>query len=228
MTRSMRCCWASASSSSRTDWSPPAAIREDVAARPRTPYVAELMGRNLWRGRADGVTVVVDGGGVLQVADSADGPVLVSAPPSALALHRRRPSGSARNVWRGRVTALETVGERVRVRLEGEPHAVAEVTPRAVADLGIGEGATVWISLKATELDVYSCVKADRMNVTVLGGGSWGTTVASLSAARNPTILWARNAEVAQQIDEEHVNESYLPGSSSTTTCEAPPTSKRR
>ena len=50
------------------------------------------------------------------------------------------------------------------------------------------------------------------MNVTVLGAGSWGTTVASLSAARKPTILWARNAEVAQQIDAEHVNESYLSG----------------
>jgi glycerol-3-phosphate dehydrogenase (NAD(P)+) len=49
------------------------------------------------------------------------------------------------------------------------------------------------------------------MNVTVLGAGSWGTTVASLTMALNPTILWARNPEVAAEINAEHTNASYLP-----------------
>ena len=50
------------------------------------------------------------------------------------------------------------------------------------------------------------------MQVTVLGGGSWGTTVASLVSSRNPTMLWARNPVVAAEINTEHSNESYLPG----------------
>src|SRR5580704_1840661 len=50
------------------------------------------------------------------------------------------------------------------------------------------------------------------MKVTVLGAGSWGTTVAALSAPRNPTTLWARSAEVAGQIDADHTNPGYLPG----------------
>jgi glycerol-3-phosphate dehydrogenase (NAD(P)+) len=50
------------------------------------------------------------------------------------------------------------------------------------------------------------------MNVTVLGAGSWGTTVASLVCGRNPTVLWARNADVAKAITTDHVNEGYLPG----------------
>jgi glycerol-3-phosphate dehydrogenase (NAD(P)+) len=50
------------------------------------------------------------------------------------------------------------------------------------------------------------------MKVTVLGGGSWGTTMASLVAPRHPTVLWARDPEVAQQINERHVNAAYLPG----------------
>jgi glycerol-3-phosphate dehydrogenase (NAD(P)+) len=50
------------------------------------------------------------------------------------------------------------------------------------------------------------------MNVTVLGAGSWGTTVASLVAAHNETMLWARNPAVAQSIDKDHVNEEYLAG----------------
>ena len=49
------------------------------------------------------------------------------------------------------------------------------------------------------------------MNVTVLGAGSWGTTVASLTTALNPTILWARNPEVAAEVNESHTNATYLP-----------------
>ena len=51
------------------------------------------------------------------------------------------------------------------------------------------------------------------MNVTVLGAGSWGTTVASLTTALNPTILWARNAEVAAEVNDAHTNATYLPSS---------------
>lgn len=50
------------------------------------------------------------------------------------------------------------------------------------------------------------------MNVTVLGAGSWGTTVASIVSKRNDTMLWARNAEVAEEITKEHTNSSYLAG----------------
>ena len=50
------------------------------------------------------------------------------------------------------------------------------------------------------------------MQVTVLGAGSWGTTMASLVAARHATTIWARSPETAEEIDGRHSNESYLPG----------------
>ncbi|MGH9094957.1 MAG: NAD(P)H-dependent glycerol-3-phosphate dehydrogenase [Acidimicrobiales bacterium] len=50
------------------------------------------------------------------------------------------------------------------------------------------------------------------MRVAVLGGGSWGTTVASLTTARHPTTLWARNLDVVEEINKQHTNEQYLPG----------------
>lgn len=50
------------------------------------------------------------------------------------------------------------------------------------------------------------------MQVTVLGGGSWGTTVASLVASRNDTMLWARNPDVAEEINSQHSNTGYLSG----------------
>lgn len=46
--------------------------------------------------------------------------------------------------------------------------------------------------------------------VAVLGGGSWGTTVASLAAANAQTTIWARDAEVAREICEQHTNSRYL------------------
>jgi glycerol-3-phosphate dehydrogenase (NAD(P)+) len=50
------------------------------------------------------------------------------------------------------------------------------------------------------------------MRVTVLGAGSWGTTVASLVAGRNDTMLWARDGDVAAEIRGEQANSRYLPG----------------
>ena len=51
-----------------------------------------------------------------------------------------------------------------------------------------------------------------NLRAAVLGGGSWGTTVASLVAENLPTILWARRAESVDEINREHSNETYLPG----------------
>jgi glycerol-3-phosphate dehydrogenase (NAD(P)+) len=47
---------------------------------------------------------------------------------------------------------------------------------------------------------------------TVLGAGSWGTTVAHLLAHNTPTVLWARDPEVAAEVDGKATNERYLPG----------------
>ena len=49
------------------------------------------------------------------------------------------------------------------------------------------------------------------MNVTVLGAGSWGTTMASLVAPRHSTVLWARSPDVAKSVNEDHANPAYLP-----------------
>jgi glycerol-3-phosphate dehydrogenase (NAD(P)+) len=50
------------------------------------------------------------------------------------------------------------------------------------------------------------------MRVTVLGAGSWGTTVASLLCRRDhEVLLWARNPEVAGEVSEQHTNAEYLP-----------------
>ena len=51
-----------------------------------------------------------------------------------------------------------------------------------------------------------------ELKVGLLGGGSWGTTVASLVARNAPITLWARNADTVDEINRDHTNEKYLPG----------------
>ncbi len=48
------------------------------------------------------------------------------------------------------------------------------------------------------------------MKITVLGAGSWGTTVAALTARRHDTMIWARDMHVANSISTEHRNPKYL------------------
>ena len=50
------------------------------------------------------------------------------------------------------------------------------------------------------------------LNVGLLGGGSWGTTVASLTARNANTTIWARNEATVNEINASHTNSKYLPG----------------
>lgn len=49
------------------------------------------------------------------------------------------------------------------------------------------------------------------LKVGLLGGGSWGTTVAALVARNAPITMWARNAEAVREINTDHTNSRYLP-----------------
>ena len=49
-----------------------------------------------------------------------------------------------------------------------------------------------------------------QARVAVVGSGSWGTTVASITARNTSTVLWARRAEIAEEIERDHLNSAYL------------------
>ncbi len=126
----------------------------EVTRRPRSAFVARLVGLNLLEGTATGTTVAV-GDAEVVTASPADGPVFLAVAPSAVALYRSRPDGSPRNTWPVPVEDLEAVGDRVRVALGGSIPLIADVTPSAVADLALTPGDLVWATLKATEIEVY-------------------------------------------------------------------------
>ena len=127
----------------------------EVTARPRSKYVADLVGVNLLRGTAHAGEIALHAGATLRAAEPVDGEVFAVIHPRAVALHRAHPEGSPRNVWRGRAATVDLQGDRVRVRVEGDIAIVAEVTPAAVSELALAEGGEVWASVKATEIAVY-------------------------------------------------------------------------
>nr|WSZ94334.1 ABC transporter permease [Streptomyces sp. NBC_00857] len=128
----------------------------EVTRHPRSPWVARMLGRNAWTGTSgpDGLRLA-DGGRLVVAEPPADGErVLAIIAPEAVSVHRERPGGSPRNVWRGTVREITALGSRLRVLITSDeaPDLIAEITPGAAAELGLAEGVSVWTSVKATEV----------------------------------------------------------------------------
>jgi molybdate transport system ATP-binding protein len=126
-----------------------------VTARPRTDYVARLVGLNLFRGLATGHAVRLAGGFTLTAADRLDGDAFVVFPPAAVALHPRRPEGSPRNAWPAIITGIQRHGDYLRIQLAGPVVVAADVTPAAAAQLRLAPGQQVWAAVKAAETRAY-------------------------------------------------------------------------
>ena len=57
------------------------------------------------------------------------------------------------------MSSAEPHGAGVRVEIAGAPDAessiLAEITPAAVAELGIVAGSSMWVAVKASDIDIY-------------------------------------------------------------------------
>ena len=136
--------------------------RDDLLRYPRSRYVAELMGTNLFAGSsagAPGAAALRTPDGEIAVAQGgAAGDVFLTVDPRQITLHPHAPEGSAQNVLEGPILELTPEppsGERIRVVLGTRPPLVAEVTREAVAALSLREGMTVYASFKATGVRTY-------------------------------------------------------------------------
>ncbi len=126
-----------------------------ITTRPRTDYVARLVGLNLYRGRSDATVVRLPGDFTLTTATAQDGEVFVAFPPAAVALFAERPDGSPRNTWPAVVETVSRHGDNLRIELRGPITVAADVTPGAAVQLELAPGREVWAALKATEATSY-------------------------------------------------------------------------
>ncbi|MEX0666155.1 MAG: ABC transporter ATP-binding protein [Acidimicrobiia bacterium] len=127
----------------------------EVREQPRTRYVADVAGLNLYRGTAGTDGLVLESGAHLVSAQRLTGPAFAVVHPRSVALHERRPEGTPRNVWQGVVRHLDPEGDRARVHVDAPVPMTAEVTSAALAELRLAEGSAVWVSVKATEVTLY-------------------------------------------------------------------------
>jgi molybdate transport system ATP-binding protein len=136
---------------------------DEIRDAPKTPYAAELVCLNLFRGQLrvvePGVGQIETGRGDVVVAIGADrtaGEVSGLLHPSDVSIHLNEPEGSPRNVVRGQISSIDLGGDRARVRIASRPELVAEVTLGSLSRLGLHPGQTVWASFKAVEVRVVS------------------------------------------------------------------------
>ena len=50
-----------------------------------------------------------------------------------------------------------------------------------------------------------------KVNIGVIGGGAWGTTIAKLLSEKNPNVLlWAKETQVKESIEKNRINKIFL------------------
>jgi molybdate transport system ATP-binding protein len=138
----------------------------EVLTRPRSAFAARIAGLDLVPGRSSADGLVTGEGTVVagthpEPVDDGERAVALFAPAS-VAVFRDKPDGSPRTTLPVRLAAMEPHGELVRLRaatVDGGPGWVdglaADVTPAAVAELGVEPGDQVWFAVKAAEVTVH-------------------------------------------------------------------------
>ncbi len=140
-------------------------VGEELLRRPRSRYVASLMGLNLFYGKVlsrntDGLAEIATQDGILHViSEDVQEDTFVAVDPREITLHIIPPTGTAQNVFEGPIVELAPeppLGERVRVVLGTQPTLVAEITAHSVQSLQLSEGVKVFASFKATAARSYN------------------------------------------------------------------------
>ncbi len=126
----------------------------DIRLHPRSRYAADLAGMNLFEGTAANGVVDVDSHELYMPAHDVAGGVIVTFHPRAVALHRAKPEGSPRNTWKTTIAHIESLGDTARIATSSPLALIAEVTTESARSLELVPGVAVWVSIKATELDV--------------------------------------------------------------------------
>jgi molybdate transport system ATP-binding protein len=90
------------------------------------------------------------------VPHGARGEVFVAVRPSTVAVAAGPADGNGTGTsWRARITGLTQLADRIRLDLDGQPPAQVDVTPAQVAELSLRPGSEVWLTVAATDLEIY-------------------------------------------------------------------------
>ena len=129
---------------------------QEITARPKTRYVAELAGINMYSGTILNNVLTTPTGATIVTATDGHGPSHAVIRPQSISIHRNLDrTSSPRNVWPGVITHIDNLGDRSRVSISGPLPQTVEVTSTSVATLGLAPGEDIWTSVKATDIETY-------------------------------------------------------------------------
>ncbi len=137
-----------------------------VLTAPRSSFGATLAGLNLLggvvtdaTGKGEGAELTTPSGFRLTGIAAEDfTPAAAAAAvfrPSSVAVFMETPTGSPRNHWPVVIASMEPGTAAVRLRTSGVPEVAVDVTPAAVAEMGLAPGMSVYLSVKATEVLIH-------------------------------------------------------------------------
>ena len=124
---------------------------DELRDHPRSAYVADLVGLNVYTGNASAHRLRLPKTEITS-GDQHHGPARATIHPRSVILHREPPQGSPRNVWEGSIVGIDRSFDLVRVVVEGPLRITATVTEDGLAAIDGHMGATVWASVKASEV----------------------------------------------------------------------------
>lgn len=133
---------------------------EEVFRRPNSEQVARFVGvQNLFRGRlqplGDGYSRLHLDDISITVVGEAKGEAHLSIRPEEIVLSREPLHSSARNSFRGRITAIEDRGTLAYVAVEVPPVFTSVITHRSLEEMGLRVGEEVHIAFKASAVHLF-------------------------------------------------------------------------
>jgi molybdate/tungstate transport system ATP-binding protein len=115
-------------------------------------------GMNVFSGlckTVNGESDVVVGGGVsIACAAGREGRVVVRVRPEDIIVSKTPVETSARNKFRGRIVGVEESGSIIRLRIDAGRVFTAHITRRTLAEMGLNVGSDVYISFKASAVEL--------------------------------------------------------------------------
>jgi molybdopterin-binding protein len=133
---------------------------QDVLRRPKSEFVAMFaLSRNVFIGEAtdaqDGRALIDVGQAKLEAVTSARGRVHASLRPEDISISMEPLSSTARNSFCGTIVEIIDRGTLVLVTVNVPPEFSCLVTSKSFSELNLRKGVRVWISFKASAINVF-------------------------------------------------------------------------
>jgi molybdopterin-binding protein len=133
---------------------------EEIFRKPNSEFVARFaMSRNIFAGEArdsgDGYSIFITGDMELAVTTELHGKLHASIRPEDILVSTDPLSSSARNFFRGTITHISDAGSTLYLTVTIPPDLICLVTRRSFEDMDLREGKEVYVTFKATAVNMF-------------------------------------------------------------------------